>query len=155
MSSVLDKFFFSPPATLSTSSIHGPLERLRLTDGFGTASDSITVRALAKPATPTGFSATAGDQQVTLAWVSINETYSDWQYRQDSAAWTDIEDSHGYTTSHTVTDLTNGTEYAFKIRAINANEPGESSEVKRATPKPKDSRQNNLSNLVVGLVRWT
>ncbi len=111
-----------------------------LTDGFGTASDSITVRALAKPATPTGFSATAGDQQVTLAWVSINETYSDWQYRQDSAAWTDIEDSHGYTTSHTVTDLTNGTEYAFKIRAINANEPGESSEVKRATPKPKPAK---------------
>ena len=46
----------------------------------------------------------------------------------------DITGSGSGTTSHTVTELTNGTEYVFQIRAVNAGGTGEASDEKTATP---------------------
>jgi len=80
-------------------------------------------------AAPTGFRATAGNRRVTLSWNNpgANSNFTrarEYQYRQRSAAtsswgnWTDISGSHRETTSHTVTGLTNGTEYSFQVRGV-------------------------------------
>ena len=78
------------------------------------------------PATPAGLTATAADQSVALAWndpANSSITGYEYQYRYAGvawSAWTDVADSDADTTSHTVTGLTNGTEYRFKVRAVNA-----------------------------------
>ena len=56
--------------------------------------------------------------------------------------WVDIDDSDDATTSHTVakelddpdTDLSNGTEYAFQVRALNRSGAGPASDAANATP---------------------
>ena len=77
--------------------------------------------------TPTGLSAAAGDKSVTLRWNNPqNSSITGYEYRSRAAppapgwgAWTAIPGSGAATTSHTITGLTNGTEYRFKIRAVN------------------------------------
>ena len=84
------------------------------------------------PAAPTGLSATAGDGSVVLSWndpsdasisgyelrVNHNATstgkFSGW------GAWQRIADSGAATTSHTLSGLTNGAEYRYRLRAVNA-----------------------------------
>ena len=74
------------------------------------------------PAAPTGLTATAGDQSVTLAWNDpADSSITGYEYRTRWAGvawgeWTAISAAN----SHTVTGLDNGTEYRFKLRAVNA-----------------------------------
>ena len=77
------------------------------------------------PAAPMSLSATAGDGRVTLSWDDLgNSNISKYQYRQGSGSplvygsWTDINNSDATTTTHTITSLTNGTEYSFQVRAV-------------------------------------
>ncbi len=94
------------------------------------------------PAAPTNLSATAGDTEVTLNWANPNDSsITKYQFRQaqgatvpDSTAWTDITGSGATTTSHKVTGLTNTTQYAFQIRAVNANGDSDASGTVTATP---------------------
>ena len=78
------------------------------------------------PAAPTGMTAAAGDGSVTLSWTNPGDaTVTGYQYRSRHAgvawsAWTNVANSDADTTSYTVTGLTNGTEYRFKLRAVNA-----------------------------------
>ena len=78
------------------------------------------------PAAPTNFAAAAGDAQVTLSWSNPdNATIVKYQYRHIYALdWKDIPGSGAGTTGHTVTGLTNGTLYAFQVRAVNAGGNG-------------------------------
>ena len=78
----------------------------------------------------------AGDGQVTLTWTSNGDggsAITKWQYVKKAGddafetTWTDISDSGEDTTTHTVTDLGNGTTYRFKVRAVNANGEGAAS----------------------------
>ena len=94
------------------------------------------------PAKPAGFTATAGDMQVTLSWTNPSDsTITGYQYRQKAGAaawgsWTDIPGSGAATTGYTVTSLANGTEYRFRIRAVNAQGNGpDSDEAGPATPR--------------------
>ena len=88
------------------------------------------------PPAPSKPTATSGDRQVTLSWTSNGNggsTITKWQYAKkagDNAfetTWTDIPDSGESTTTWTVPDLTNGTVYRFKVRAVNANGNGAAS----------------------------
>ena len=101
---------------------------------------------VAKPAKPAGFSATAGDAQVTLSWDDArNSSITKHQYQQKageaawSTTWTDIPNSApGGTnaTSYTVPRLSNGTAYRFRIRAVNAGGAGPQSDIAGpATPR--------------------
>ncbi|MCY4181541.1 MAG: fibronectin type III domain-containing protein, partial [Gammaproteobacteria bacterium] len=90
----------------------------------------------------TGLAATAGDAEVTLSWTDPSNSDLDrYQYRQGTGttvtwgSWTNIGSSSATTTSHTVTGLTNGTEYAFQVRAVDGATNGADGETVRATPR--------------------
>ncbi len=79
------------------------------------------------PETPTRLSATGSDRSVTLRW---NRPIGDitgyqFQFREAPPApgwgdWYGVPDSDENTTSYTIHKLKNGTEYRFKLRAVNS-----------------------------------
>ena len=99
--------------------------------GVGAASpesDVITAGATA-PLAPTKPNVTAGHQSVTLSWSTVThgdggDAITQWQYVQKEegagyGTWIAIPTSTASTTSHKVTDLSNGRKYHFKVRAVN------------------------------------
>ena len=94
--------------------------------------------AAAKPARPTGLTATAGNAQVALSWTDPSDSsITKHQYRQKEGRaawgrWTDIPTSapgESNATSWTVTGLSNGTAHRFRIRAVNAQGNSRQSDV--------------------------
>ena len=110
----------------------------------GRPSAEIRVTLRQAPARPTGVTATPGNGQVTLAWTGPTDaTISKWQYQQKQGdgsygPWMDVPNSTASTTSHTVTGLTNGVTYSFRIRAVNAGGNGAPSDEITATPIDQD-----------------
>ena len=97
------------------------------------------------PAAPENLTTMAGNARVTLAWTKGDDggstiTKHQIQQKEGSAeygAWMDISDSAAgqkNQASHTVTGLTNGTNYAFRVRAV--NDEGESDASVEATATP-------------------
>ena len=88
------------------------------------------------PAAPGGLTATAGDGSVTLAWADPSDaSLSGYEYRVNHNAtdtgnfsgwgeWQGIEGSGATTTAHALADLTNGREYRYQLRAVNADGAG-------------------------------
>ena len=101
--------------------------------------DSVVVTLVENdaPLKPTNFRAINGPSQVTLSWDDPeNPDITGWKLAQKTGAsgsysgFTAIPDSSASTTSHTVTGLTDGTVYGFKILAVSAIGDGtESDEV--------------------------
>ena len=97
------------------------------------------------PAKPTGLTATPGHGEVTLNWDDPNDaSITGWQvqYKEGDGSygnWMDIPNSTATTTRHTVTGLTNGSRYAFRLRAVNAVGAGEASDPVAATPLHPDT----------------
>ena len=88
------------------------------------------------PSAPTGMQSVAGDAKVTLFWTDPGDgTITGYEYRQKAGsgsygAWTAVPSSSATTVHYTVTGLTNGTVYKYKIRAKASSTDGaESSEV--------------------------
>ncbi len=113
---------------------------------------SITDPASDAPATPTGLAATAGDAQVALSWGDPGDSDIDgYEYRQGSGSpfewgsWTGISGSTATTVLHTVTGLTNGTEYSFQVRAVDGTANGAASGTVTATPAPPPGKPANLA----------
>ena len=102
------------------------------------------LEAQAAPDRPTGLTATAGDESVTLRWNNPSDnTITSYQYQVNHndtstgrlsgwSQWADIPSSGSSTASHTFTGLNNGSEYRYKIRAVNAN--GQSKPAPAAAP---------------------
>ena len=92
------------------------------------------------PAAPANLTAAAGVQEVTLSWSNPGDsTITGYQYQQKEGTgnygnWTDIPNSGAATVSHTVTGLMAGTEYAFRVRAVNAVGNSAASGVAKAKP---------------------
>ncbi len=80
-----------------------------------------TVSAAPLFASPANLTALVGDQQITLNWTDPgNSAISDYEVSSDNGAnYTPISGSVDTTNSHTVQNLTNGTEYNFAVRAVN------------------------------------
>ena len=116
--------------------------------GDSDSSNSLSVTIVAAPAAPTGFTASAGDSHVELSWGNPgNSSITMYQYQQAAnGAWTDIPGSGALTTSHLVSDLTNGTEYTFRVRAVNAAGEGAESQSETATPRRAGSRPARPDN---------
>ena len=130
--------------------------RVKNLDGDGPWTDSHSHRtgiAATTPGAPTSFTATAGDGVVMLAWGPVNpqETggarIEEFEYRHavgttvsESTDWVSIPDGSDSDsspineTSFTVSNLTNDTEYAFELRAVNAVGGGTTAGPVTATP---------------------
>ena len=127
--------------------------------GNGAASAAATATTHNTPAAPTGLTATDDDQQVTLSWTAPNNgglTITGYKYSKDNGAnWA----SAGTGTSHTVTGLTNGTEYTFKVRAVNAAGDGTASAAVTATPATTPAAPTLTTPVIVGneqvTLSWT
>ena len=109
----------------------------------GTLNDGPS-RSVTPPAKPTGLAATAGPGQVTLTWTNPNNaSIAYWQVQRKEGTgtyggWLDISGSGASTTTHRVTNLSSGTAYGFKIRAVNAGGYGAvSDEATATTPSNK------------------
>ena len=78
------------------------------------------------PSTPSAPTATRGDGQVSLSWTAPangGATITDYEidYSSNSgSSWDVFSDGTSSATSATVTGLTNGTAYVFRIRAVNS-----------------------------------
>ena len=109
------------------------------------------------PHAPTGFIATPESWQVNLAWSTPSNggspiTRYEYSYNPTlgyAANWNIIPGSNASTTSYTVGGLSNGTNYTFEVRAINAEGNGDSSLTATATPTSPYSLSDGVI-LVVG-----
>ena len=107
------------------------------------ASTSAFLTKPGQPGQPTAATG-AGSGKLTLsASVSGNGKLTRWQYQQktetdsDFGSWHDIS-STSTSLSYTVADLTDGTEYQFKVRAVNSSGTGAVSDASAAVaPVPK------------------
>ena len=78
------------------------------------------------PAAPTGLSATGSDKSVTLSWNKPTGDVTGYQFRFREypgpgwGDWYSVPDGDRNTTYYTIGGLENGTEYRFKLRAVNS-----------------------------------
>ncbi len=128
--------------------------------GNSPASDEIT--AATAPAKPTSVTATGGARQVALGWADPGyASITSWEYQQKQGSgaygsWTAIGSSSATTTSHTVTGLSDGTTYAFKVRAVNASGNGDASdEVTAATIPAKPTGLTATGGVRAAALSWT
>ncbi|MBU5444787.1 fibronectin type III domain-containing protein [Paenibacillus sp. MSJ-34] len=95
---------------------------------------------LPAPSAPENVTGVAGDKQVTLNWSTVAnaQSYNVYKYEGASAPanandWILIQQDVTATT-YTVTDLANGTNYAFAVKALNPNGASDFSNAVIATP---------------------
>ena len=112
--------------------------------GTGTATGATEAGAISNA--PENLQATAGNAEVTLRWDAPNNdsganiTGYAYRYKEsggDFIAYTDIPESgpgEANARSYTVTELTNGLEYVFHVRALNEHGGGLPAEVTVALP---------------------
>ncbi len=108
----------------------------------GTASydDVRIIEPLTGPFAPVSLNATAGDGQVGLTWASGGDNgaaITDYviQYKlSTSGSWSTFVDGTSASTSTTVTGLTNGLAYNFRVMGVNANGTSDPSSSANATP---------------------
>ena len=107
----------------------------RVGAGLASSSQSATpTSTVVAPDAPFGLSATPGNRQVMLSWVqpSGGAALTHYEYEQDlSDTWTS---TGGTASSYTVTGLTNGQPYTFKVRAVNSAGQSAASGSRSATP---------------------
>ena len=117
-------------------------------DGMESGTDTATVTVVTAAATgaPENLRVVAGNAEVTLRWDAPNDdggadiTGYAYRYKEsggDLTAYTDIPESGPDQTnarSYTVTELTNGLEYTFGVRAVNEHGGGLPAEVTVTLP---------------------
>ena len=122
--------------------------------GMGTPTRATEAGAIANA--PENLQATAGDAEVTLTWdAPNNESGADitgyaYRYKEsggDFIAYTDIPESgpgEANARSYTVTELTNGVEYVFQVRALNEHGGGLPAEVVVMLPTVTNTENEEL-----------
>ena len=111
--------------------------------GTGLPSDIASAMPFSIPAAPSRLHATAGDKSVSLAW-AIPPGWHDpgdtpgygyiTEYRPVDGKWVKFSDEINHDRFVTVTGLTNGTKYEFRVIAVNPAGIGPASAIVTATP---------------------
>lgn len=121
-------------------------------DGRSGGSGVIRIRYLAVANQPTSLAATPGNTQVSLSWTAPSEpggtSVSDYlvEYSSNSGStWTTFNDGVSSNTSATVTGLVNGTQYSFRVSAIQSMGTGSPSSTVTSTPRTIPGAPANLS----------
>jgi hypothetical protein len=124
--------------TFSGRYFNGFIDDIRITKGSarGYTGTTITVPTAAFPdagpvGVPTSVSASGGNTQVSLSWTAPvytgGSSITDYsiQYSSDSGTtWTSFSHSASTSTTATITGLTNGTAYVFRVAAVNGSGTG-------------------------------
>jgi len=114
-------------------------------NGSGTSGQSNEASAtpVAAPAAPSGLTATAGNTQVSLSWTASSGATSYNLYRGTTAGGESATAiATGITgTSYSNTGLTNGTQYFYKVKAVNSTGTSGYSNEASATPAAASSLQ--------------
>ncbi len=128
--------------------------RVSAVNGVGTGTVSSTESATPRttPGAPTSLGTTAGDSQVALAWTApvsnggsaITDYVIEYKLHADSS-WTTFSDGTSTSTSATVTGLTNGSSYDFRVYAVNGAGTSTASSPATDTPLAVPSAPTGLS----------
>ena len=124
--------------------------------GPGATGTSTAATPSTTPAAPTGLKGKGENSQVVLSWNAGDNGSSDitsYEYQQktgsgDYTPWTMIlglTDATAAQQTHTVTGLTNGTSYQFKVRAVNVNGKGAAAESKSVLAAAAPGAPRNLN----------
>ena len=133
--------------------------------GTGVYSSSSSSVLVGTPGAPTSVVGTTGDAQVSLAWSAPSSTggssITDYvvQYSSNSGStWSTFADGTSTSTTATVTGLTNGSSYVFKVAAVNSAGTGSystsSSSVLVGTPGAPTSVVGSSGDAQISLV-WS
>ncbi|QLH07035.1 fibronectin type III domain-containing protein [Nitrosopumilus ureiphilus] len=120
--------------------------------GIGLLSDSVGTTPATVPGTPTSLTAIRGNSQVSVTWLAPADNggskITDYiiEYRLGNSAWETFADGTSTTTSATVTGLTNGQPYSFRVSAVNSVGTGNPSNITTATPATVPGTPTNLSS---------
>jgi titin len=136
------------------------------TVGLGPYSDAVgPIIPRTIPGSVTGLTATAGNAQIELAWTAPSSnggaTITDYRIQQsvNNGAYATITDGVGTTTSYTVTGLANGTQYRYRVAAINSEGAGADATSLAVTPVTVPLAPTNIIGTASGdaqiTVRWT
>lgn len=116
------------------------------------------------PSAPQGFTVVAGVSQATLSWTAPTQNggaaVTDYlvEYSgNNGSTWSTFNDGVSTATTATVTGLSNGTTYSFRVSALNSSGTGSTSDVVRATigvPTAPTSLTATAGAALVTL-RWT
>ena len=96
------------------------------------------VASAATPTVPTGLTATPGNKSVVLSWTASSNVPTDYiiQWSPDAFVSTTNRffDGVSTATTATVTGLTNGTSYSFRVKGYNGDGTSDASTATAATP---------------------
>ncbi len=117
--------------------------RVSATNSAGTSAASTTtsVTPVTTPGTPTGLAGSSGDAQVALSWTAPpsdgGAAITDYkvEYQPSGGSWTTFADGTTTSASATVTGLTNGTVYTFRVSATNSVGTSTASTTAAVTPE--------------------
>ena len=129
---------------------------IRAVNSVGTGRNSYSDEVIPGtiPDAPTGLTAEPGDGQVRLQWTAPisdgGNTITGYEYQQKTSSTPfgsgiNISGSNANTTEHTVTGLTNGTNYTFRVRAKNPMGEGLPSNEASTTPVTVPSVPQNFT----------
>jgi adhesin/invasin len=136
--------------------------------GAGAASSTSSGTPIGVATAPTGLAATGGNASASLTWtapaIDGGAAITDYavQYSTNGTSWSTFAHAASTSTAITVTGLTNGTTYQFRVAAVNAAGTGPTSALATATPGAPGSptgltlafNQTSPSTLD-GLFSWT